>query len=207
LEANEVELAVDRKAGSECVWRRVEWLAQAVRAEDPEHPGRTSHSAKAAPARPAGRPAKSADGLSEEVLTQIAQQKYEAQEDRLRDVVRQSMALLRDYKKLATPDCERRVVEIRKALLKYEMQHIRTLESQERRRKLEIQAFEGEAERCRQEAELEGAKIVELREVLERERKRRKRYEQYEELAAEVNRKKSRADSLRSRRQRLRSSA
>merc|ERR1712190_116365 len=55
--------------------------------------------------------------------------------------------------------------------------------------------LEVETERCKHEAEEEGGKIVKLRQVLERERKRRKRYEHYEELAADVNRKKSRADS------------
>merc|ERR1711972_733027 len=101
-----------------------------------------------------------------------AQAKFEAQEERLRDVTRQWMALLRDYQKLSPTDCARRVTEIRKSLLKYEMQYIRAAEQQERRRRLEIEALEAESERCRQEAEDEGGKIVELRQVLERERKR-----------------------------------
>mmetsp|Transcript_135953 Transcript_135953/g.378908 ORF Transcript_135953/g.378908 Transcript_135953/m.378908 type:complete len:330 (-) Transcript_135953:23-1012(-) len=146
--------------------------------------------------KPAVRPAsKVSDGLSDEVLTQIAQAKFEAQEEKLRDVARQSMALLRDYGKLTAGECDRRVAEIRKSLLKYEMQYIRAWASQERRRRLETEALEGEAERCRQEAEAEGGKIAELRRVLDRERRRRKRYERYEQLAEEVNRKKSRTDS------------
>merc|ERR1711953_911395 len=48
--------------------------------------------------------------------------------------------------------------------------------------------------RCRDEAEKEASGIVALREVLEKERRRRKRYEGYESAAAEVNRKKSRAE-------------
>merc|ERR1712113_1012502 len=106
-----------------------------------------------------------------------------------------SMSLLRDYKKLPIADVEKRIVEIRKALLKYEMQYIRAWEHQEKRRRSEIEALGLETERCKHEAEEEGGTIVELRQVLERERKRRKRYEHYEELAADVNRKKSRADS------------
>merc|ERR1719401_61075 len=105
------------------------------------------------------------------------------------------MTLVRDYSKLAPADCVTRVTEIQKSLLKYEMQYIRAWEHQERRRQLELEALAAEAERCRQEAEEEGGKIAELHEILGRERRRRKRYEGYEEEAAEVNKKRSRADS------------
>merc|ERR1719433_2171495 len=138
---------------------------------------------------------KSIAGLDDEILTQIAQAKFEVQEERLRDVARHTMALLRDYKKLNATDCNRRVAEIRKSLLKYEMQYIRAWEYQEKQRRLEIEALEREAERCRQEAEEESVKIIELRQILEREKRRRKRYEGYEAAAAEVNRKKTRTDS------------
>merc|ERR1712061_752471 len=50
-------------------------------------------------------------------------------------------------------------------------------------------------ERCRQESEEEGGRIIELRQILEKEKRRRKRYEGYEAAAAEGNRKKTRTDS------------
>lgn len=141
-------------------------------------------------------PAKGAsEGLADEVLTQVAQAKYEGQEDKLRDVARHSMALLRDYPKLSSAESTRKIAEIRKALLKYEMQYIRAWEFQEKRRLIEIEALAVEAQRYREEAEREGAKIAELRQVVETERRRRKRYEGYEQIAADVNTKKTRAYS------------
>jgi len=35
---NEMELEVNPSAGNDCVWKRVEWIAQAVKEEDPNHP-------------------------------------------------------------------------------------------------------------------------------------------------------------------------
>jgi len=35
---NEVEMEVAVTAGSDCLWRRLDWVAAAVKAEDPEHP-------------------------------------------------------------------------------------------------------------------------------------------------------------------------
>jgi len=151
------------------------------------------------PTRPASsRPAAKASGdggLSEEALMHVAQAKFDAQEEKLRDVTRQSMALLRDYEKLSATECDRRMTDIRKHLVKYEMQFIRVWESQEKRRRLETEALRGEAQRCSTDAEAEGGKILELREVLQKERRRRKRYESYEELALEVNSMKTGADS------------
>merc|ERR1711972_309532 len=49
--------------------------------------------------------------------------------------------------------------------------------------------------RCQEEMEVEGTRTVELRQVLENERRRRKRYEGYEQAALEVNRKKTRTSS------------
>jgi len=132
--------------------------------------------------------------LTEEALTQIAQAKFEAQEEKLKDVARCAMALLRDFPKLSATDRAKRVAEVQKSLLKYEMQYIRAWEYQERRREVEIARLGEEAERCRKEAQEEGEKIVGLREVLESERQRRERYEAYERAAAEVNRKRTRDD-------------
>merc|ERR1719293_340879 len=102
------------------------------------------------------------------------------------------MALLRDCSKLTEADFGRKVTEIQKVLLKYETQYIRAWEYQERRRKREVEDLEREAQRCHREAEEEGEKIVELREILEKEKLRRKRYEKYEELAETVCKKKAR---------------
>jgi len=35
---NEMELEIDVEAGTECLWRRIDWLVRAVKAEDPDHP-------------------------------------------------------------------------------------------------------------------------------------------------------------------------
>jgi hypothetical protein len=144
---------------------------------------------------PPPRPAKTNDGLPDEALTQIAQAKFELLEDKLRDVARQSITLLRDFHKMDATECSRKITDIKKSLLKYEMLFIRAGELQEQRRRLEIKDLEAMTQRFSQEALEEGGKIVELREVLEKERRRRKRYESYEEIAAEVNKKKTRTES------------
>eukprot|EP00929_Paragymnodinium_shiwhaense_P013693 TRINITY_DN121538_c0_g1_i1.p1 TRINITY_DN121538_c0_g1~~TRINITY_DN121538_c0_g1_i1.p1 ORF type:complete len:414 (-),score=110.92 TRINITY_DN121538_c0_g1_i1:100-1200(-) len=154
-------------------------------------------STPAKPATAAPTPAKTAPvkpGLTEETLAQVAQAKFEAQEDKLRDVARNMMALLRDYPKLGGPEVTKKVAEIRKCLMKYEMQYLRVSELQEKRRRVEIGNLEAEAARCRQEAEVEASKLPGLHETLDLERRRRKRYEGYEEFAAEVNKKKTRTE-------------
>merc|ERR1740121_1005376 len=35
---NEMELEVDVVRGNECMWKRLEWMVTAVKAEDPGHP-------------------------------------------------------------------------------------------------------------------------------------------------------------------------
>merc|ERR1719356_1814827 len=105
------------------------------------------------------------------------------------------MALLRDFKKMDVADCTRKIADVQKSLLKYEMHFVRAWEFQEQRRYIEIEDLEAQTKSYRQEAEEEGAKIADLRQVLEKERRRRKRYEGYEEVAAEVNKKKTRTES------------
>lgn len=144
--------------------------------------------------RPANPVVRVVEGLSEEALQQIAQAKFEAQEERLKDVVRFSMVLLRDFAKLSLPDRVKRAADAQKALLKYEMQFTRAWGYTEQRRKAEVTRLEGEAERCRQAAAAEELQIVELRRILENEQRRRERYEGYEATAAEVNRKRSREE-------------
>jgi len=183
-------------------------VADAAKGDDPDTSNAGRRNAASAPERakapqvnstvsstPAsGAPTSSAKPsskvLGEEALTQVAQAKFEAQEDKLTYVARHTMALIRDYGKIDTTTCSRRVTEIWKSLLRYEMQHIRVWELQERRRLLEIAALEAAAQTCKTEAKKEEENIIELRKELDRERRRRKRYERYEESAAEVNKKK-----------------
>jgi len=190
----------DKEAGSKGSKADVKAPAKKEAAPVAAKPAAASTSAPvvkppAVAARPAVAAGRGGDGIADDVLTQIAQAKFESQEDKLRDVARHSMALLRDFPKLEATDCDRKIADIRKVLLKYEMQYIRSWEFQEKRRRQEIEALEAETQRFRQEAEEEGAKLVELRQVLEKERRRRKRYEGYEEAAAEVNKKKTKVDS------------
>jgi len=134
-------------------------------------------------------------GLTDEQITQIAQTKFEVQEDRLRDVMRLAMSTVRDLPKLAEADRTRRVTEVQKALLKYEMQ-IRGWEYQERRRKVEISRLEAEAVRYRKDADAECARTDELSQGLEREWKRRRFYEAHERAAIEVTQIQSTEDAV-----------
>lgn len=154
-----------------------------------------SKQAAAAAARQAPRPVvKAADGLSEEAIGKIAQEKWDIQEDKLRELARYCMVLVRDYSKLSAAEMTKKVTEAKKVLVKYDMLYIRAWEFQERRRSHEVKALSEEAEKCRIEAEAEGSTISQLREDLEKARRRRKRYEGYEELASEVNQKKSKVE-------------
>ena len=61
--------------------------------------------------------------LSEEVLTQFAQAKFEAREDRLKDVACLSVALIRDFPKLSTTaDVDKKILDTRIAPLEYVLQ-------------------------------------------------------------------------------------
>lgn len=128
-------------------------------------------------------------------MTQVAQKKFELQEDKLRDVARHMMALLRDYHKLSFVEVTRKVTETRKCLLKYEMQHVRIWALQERNRRKEIDDLFSEAERLQDETEKEADNISALGNKEIKERQRKKRYEEYERAAAEINRKRTRAES------------
>lgn len=128
-------------------------------------------------------------------MHQLAQQKFEAQEEKLRDVVRHSMSLLRDYSSLSEAECTRRVADVRRAMLRYEMQIVRINELQERRRRQEVSLLDKETEGYVAEADAEAQRTVELRAELENEVRRRKRYEAYERQAEEVCKKRSRTEA------------
>uniref|UniRef100_A0A7S1A268 Uncharacterized protein n=1 Tax=Noctiluca scintillans TaxID=2966 RepID=A0A7S1A268_NOCSC len=133
-------------------------------------------------------------GLSDEALTQVAQAKFEAQEDGLRVVARHAMSLLRDINKMTGPECTKKVAETRKALLKYEMRDVNVAELQQKAVRMEIERLVLETARCKQDAEAEGAKMEGLQRTLEKERMLRKRHESCEALALEINRKRTRTD-------------
>lgn len=148
-----------------------------------------------APSAAAPKPAASKGGLTDELLTQVAQQKFEAQEEKLKDIARHSISLMRDYSKLSASECSRKVSEIRKYVLKYEMQHVRVWELQEHTRRTEVAILNDEAKRCQEEAIAEGEKIPDLHQTLEKAKRRRKRYQDYEQTSSEINVKKSRVES------------
>lgn len=133
-------------------------------------------------------------GLLDDALTQVAQQKFEAQEEKLKDVARHAIASLRDYSKLSESEYAKKIVEIRKALLKYEMQYVRVWELQDRTRQSEIDESEAVAERMHTQAVAERDIIVQLTAQLETEKKRKRRYEAHEAAAAEVNKKRARTE-------------
>merc|ERR1711972_38506 len=89
----------------------------------------SSSSAKVASGSNLAKPVpKGGSGISEEILTQVAQQKYDAQEEKLREVAKCTMVLLRDYHKIGAPDTTKKINEIRKTLLKYDLQYLRVSE-------------------------------------------------------------------------------
>jgi hypothetical protein len=133
-------------------------------------------------------------GLPEEALTQVAQQKFEAQEEKLKDVARHSMSFLRDFQALSEPSFSKKAIEIRKALMKYEMQYIRVWELQDRTRKVEIEGMFEESGRLTKNAEVEIEVITELRVQLEKEKQRKRRYEVHEASAADINLKRTRTE-------------
>jgi len=133
--------------------------------------------------------------LTDEVVTQIAQAKYEAQEEKLKDVARHSMALIRDYQKLDEQDCLRKITDIQRCLVKYEMQYIRAWEIEESRRQKELADLETMRARFRKEAESEERQLEGQRKVLQKGQVKRKRYEGYEELATAVNSKRPQHES------------
>ncbi|CAE7741348.1 unnamed protein product [Symbiodinium sp. KB8] len=133
--------------------------------------------------------------LPDDVVTQIAQAKYEAQEDKLRDVARHSMALIRDFQKLDEQDCIRKIADIQRSLVKYEMQYIRAWEIEEHRRSRELVDLEAMRARFRKDAETEERQLEGQRKVLQKGLIKRKRYEGYEELATAVNSKRPQHDS------------
>jgi len=136
----------------------------------------------------------SSKGLTEEAMTQVAQQKYEAQEEKLRDVARHSMSFLRDFQGMAEPNFSKKVIEIRKALMKYEMQYVRVWELQDRTRRAELEVMSEEAGRLNEQAEEETEVIEDLRAKLEKEKLRKRRYESHEAAAAEINQKRTRTE-------------
>eukprot|EP00913_Durusdinium_trenchii_P035372 g33102.t1 len=135
------------------------------------------------------------DPLSDEVVTQIAQSKYEAQEDKLKDVARHSMALIRDFHKMDEQDCFRKIADIQRCLVKYEMQYIRAWEIEDKRRQRELLDLEAMRLRFRKEGEAEESQLEGQREVLQKGLAKRKRYEGYEELSASVNTKRPQHES------------
>ena len=168
---------------------RLDW-ERSDRKEDEEKSLKASGSFKTAPVSKS----ETASGISDESLTQVAQQKYDAQEEKFRDVAKAASALIRDYQNLKTPEFVKKVNEIRKALLKYDLQYLRVFDCQQRRRNVEIEKLKAQAIQCRLDAQKETDMSIELLAIVEKERRRRKRYASYESIATEVNKKKSRAE-------------
>lgn len=133
-------------------------------------------------------------GLPDEALTQAAQHKYEAQEEKLKDVARHAMSSLRDFHKLSESEYAKKVIEIRKALMKYEMQYVRVWELQDRTRRSEIDESQSKADRLHGEAGEENAKSLQLSGQLDKEKQRKRRYEAHEAAASVVNQKRSRVE-------------
>jgi len=134
------------------------------------------------------------EGLSESVLTQVSQQKFEAQEEKLKDVARHAMSSLRDFSKLSEPDYAKKVTEIRKALLKYEMQYVRVWKLQDRNRQAEIEESQSNSEKFHRDANAENDVISQLTGQLEKEKVRKRRYEVHEATAAQINKKRTRVE-------------
>jgi len=133
-------------------------------------------------------------GLADEALTQVAQQKFEAQEDKLKDIARHAISSLRDFSQLSEADYSKKVIEIRKALMKYEMQYVRVWELQDRMRRAEMEESQSTSERLHREADDEGAVIAELMIQLEKEKQRKRRYEAHEATSSKVNQKRTRVE-------------
>jgi len=134
------------------------------------------------------------EGLRDDVLTQVSQQKFEAQEEKLKDVARHAMASLRDFHKLSEAEYAKKVTEIRKALMKYEMQYIRVWELQDRNRQVEIEDSQSVSERFHRDANAEAAVIAQLTGQLGKEKLRKRRYEVHEANAAQTNQKRTRLE-------------
>jgi len=133
-------------------------------------------------------------GLGDDALTQVAQQKFEAQEEKLKDVARHGMSSLRDFQKLSESEYAKKVIEIRKALMKYEMQYVRVWELQDRTRRAEIDESQIVSERSHREADAESEVMGQLTVQLEKEKHRKRRYEVHEAAAAETNQKRTRME-------------
>jgi len=199
--AEEVKEVNDAKETKEV--KEVKETKEAKEAKEPKKendPSKEAPKKKAAPteekrkeAKPA--PKKQEPNLTDEVVTQIAQAKYEAQEDKLKDVARHSMALIRDFNKMEEQDCFRKIADIQRCLVKYEMQYIRAWEIEEKRRQREIADLEAMRARFQKEGEGEEKQLEGQREVLQKAQVKRKRYEGYEALAASVNTKRPQHES------------
>lgn len=133
-------------------------------------------------------------GLADDALTKVAQEKFEAQEEKLKDIARHAMSSLRDFQKLSESDFAKKVIEIRKALMKYEMQYVRVWELQARTRGIESDESHATAERLHSEAEAEVEVSEMLATQLQKEKQRKRRYETHEAAATEINKKRTRTE-------------
>ena len=133
---------------------------------------------------------------TEEEFTKLAKDKFDAQEGKLKEIAKKSMALLGHFhspKLGSVAEVQRRVAEIRKCLWRYDNQ-VWVWQKMEDLRRLEIEELEKQAKCYKDKALMEACKMNDLQIDLERECKRRKRYEHYESLAKEVNEIKSRPE-------------
>lgn len=157
-------------------------------------PPKATSDAKKEAAKTVSSKGQSDKGLADDVLTQVSQQKFEAQEEKLKDVARHAMSSLRDFQKLSESEYAKKVTEIRKALMKYEMQYVRVWELQDRNRQAEIEESQSGSERLHKDADAEVAIISQLKGQLEKEKARKRRYEIHEAAAAQINQKRTRVE-------------
>jgi len=150
-------------------------------------PSSKAGSADSSTGAAAGSSKPSTKVLADDVLTRVAQEKWEAQEDKLKDLAKGCMTFLRDYPKMSPQTCNNKVVELTKTGFKYVQQFIRVIELQEKTRKRECKVLDEEIERLRKETEKEIENAKDLMVVVEREKKRGQRHLDMDRIASEIN--------------------
>ena len=132
--------------------------------------------------------------MDNQTLTQVAQLMFEAQEDKLKDIIRPSMSLLRDFSELDEPECVKKIAAIRKALMKYEMRIVQVWELQDRTRRSEIEECHSAAEKLHSDADAENEMMLRLTTMLSKEKLRKRQYEAHEATASQINQKRTRLE-------------
>merc|ERR1719456_1306851 len=133
--------------------------------------------------------------MTEAEVSEAASVKFNEGEEKLKEIAKLTMLLFRDFPKLDKAAFEKRVLELRKAITRYEGSNVKIWKLQHELREKEFKYYEELKERSSSQRQRSEELVESLHDELREVRLKRKQLQDLEVLAKEINTKKPRSET------------